>query len=249
MSTSLNNITVVIPNRDTPEHCDLCIDLLLKQTLVPDIWVIDTSTTKYVNSKCSVLPLKHTNIRHIAEPVARAMDYGFENIATDYFVSIHTDVFLMSRHVIATLYELTQKHKVVGFRNVPRCYPDWHTELGHALLMCHLPTMRANGVNWSLDQFCNKTKLQHGTFGAHSPDTESNFNRTLKQTNIVPHFLGYEDNRCRNTNNYFDHCRGYTSAKHYDQKYYQHIQSEMLNSMTDARLRLLRWQNCPYMYR
>ncbi|MDE1971203.1 MAG: hypothetical protein KGI50_06555 [Patescibacteria group bacterium] len=239
------NVTVVIPTRDTPEQLDTCLEILQLQTEVPYIIIVNTGedTIEPKADNIEVHTIRGRGWQHLSEPVCAALDLSLTICRTKFWLSIHSDVFLQRQEVISELLELTKVHKVVGWRNVPRYYPGWEFEVGHALLMCDIQILRANNINWSIRQFAAGQELGHTVFGPSSPDTESNFNYTLQAAKIRPYMLGTEKNRARNVNSYFDHPRGYTSALFYSPAQLEKVNLHMQEALKDAKIRINTWKN------
>ncbi len=240
--------TVIIPVLDTPEPLEICIALLQAQTIRPYILVIDTGSTKHkietTSEDVEVHYLRSHGWQHPSEPVAVAQDLGFLLCKSEFCLSIHADCFLRKQTCVAELIELTKIHKIVGFQISPRPYLGWEKEVGHTLLMCHMPTIRAFGLNWNLQNYCErfKKRLSNSCFGTNCPDTETEFNYLLLKNGLQPLMLGAEENRVRNVNDWFDHPRSHTSAILYDSHYVKVVSKDMDNAIADAKERLESWK-------
>lgn len=248
-------VTATVPALDTPEPLAVCLDVLRAQTERPYLLVIDTGSQQHAGEieslraeDCEVHLLRSHGWRHPSQPVAVACDLALTLCQTEFLFYTHADCFLRSPTLLADWLELAREHTVVGYQISPRPYEGWEAEVGHTALMIHVPTIRRLGINWCMHSYANAKggELTNECFGRNDPDTESNFNRGLREAGVVPLMLGGEANHERNVNEHFDHVRSWASAQLYSPAHAAKMEREMQHAMREARIRAADWrrQSC-----
>lgn len=247
-------VTVVIPHLDTVEQLQLCVDVLRCQTEAPYIQVIDTGSLPenlaFVEMMrapdLEVHTIRGHGWQHPSEVISVACQLGQDMARSPFVFQTHADCFLVNQKLLAEWSELAKIHKVVGYQISPRPYPGWESEYGHTALMVDVVAIRKAGVNWNLRSFAHRFPDIPDCFNIspNRPDTESEFNATLKEAGIIGLMLGGEENYVRNTNADFDHPRSFCSSKLYSLDHHQRIKADMEQAMFEARGRISWWRAC-----
>lgn len=248
------DVTAVVPVIDTVKPLRVVVELLRLQTEAPYIIVIDTGSSKenlaaieaMRSPDLEVHSLRLHGVRHPSDFPAMAMDVAFAICRTRFLFATHADCFLMRRDVLEELLAVSRAGSpVVGHRLSPRRHEDWKKMVGHTCLMLDMDVMDEIGAGWSMRRLARRHGIEDHCPNPNRPgwpDTEMLLNYTLSEHGIAPHFVGAEENYCRNTDTYIDHCRSYTAGLLYNPAHYA-IASEWLESaMADANQRIDEWR-------
>lgn len=244
-------VTAMIPHLETIEPLWIAVQLLRKQTERPYICIVDTGSSlrtmelleRMRDEDLEIHYVRSNNYRHPSQPVPVAMDLAHSLCSTEYLFHTHSDVFLKRNDLIEDLLRIcNEKVPAIGYQMSPRDWitPEWEGMLGHTLSLLHLPTIEKTGASWSIEH-CYRS--EPGLIESYKqtggwPDTETHFNRRLKQFGIKPFFIGDDVNFVRQTDRNLDHCRSYVGSQLYDEGYFKKAEGWMLDAMTEALQRL-----------
>lgn len=242
--------TVVIPHLETPGPLEVAVKLWRNQTTPPYILIIDTGSTELVKHRLEALRSHDTEIHYIrshawqspSEPVTAALDLATTLLHTPYVIWTHADVFCMTPDVIDELLALTSSERpVVGYRMSPRAeYCDeWSLCVSHTLTMCHVDTLLHTGATWAMRRALLQKPEQQ--FLGGWPDTETAWNRTLREHAITPYFIGDEHNYDQFKDARIDHVRSFTGRMLYAPLDAEKSDWTMSKAMLEALDRLDNW--------
>lgn len=246
-------VSVCIPHLNTPEPLPVIIDLLRLQTERPYIHIIDTGSSPDSRGPLEALRAEDVEIsyvfchawRHGSEPVCAALNLAHDLCKTEYLFHTHSDVFLRRKDFLASLVQrCNASNPVVGYELSERSWvtDEWKGMVSHTATMVHNHTVYIkHRINWSYQ------RVHYGygypwTMGAGWPDTETGFNRTLKEVGITPDFIGHDKNYEPQVDDNIHHVRSYGGSKLYGQAYYARAAEWMATALDEARQRADVWR-------
>lgn len=244
-------VTACIPHLETVEPLAVCIDVLRCQTERPYIVIIDTGSStatrreleKFRAADLEIHYIAAHGYRHPSEPVAVALDLAHAVCRTDYLFHSHSDCFLTRDDFLAELVaRCDRENPVIGYRMSPRDWAtdEWQWMVGHTATLLHMPTMHSIGATWSMQRARSQFgySIDEGRAGGW-PDTETAFNRVLRDSSIAPEFIGADVNGERQTDGNIDHVRSYAGSKLYSKVYHEKATPWMVAALTEARVRVV----------
>jgi hypothetical protein len=218
--------TVVIPSLGCVDLLKVSLDLWKKQDIKCLIQIIDTGSTEEDRKEIEKLRepgvevhfLSFEYMIHSSEAVSVAMDFAFQSCRTEYLINTHNDCFIKKQSTAKDLISLCSPHEpVVGFQISSRIYPGWDKLLGHTLCIYHMPTMLRIGALWNMRLYAQKIGIgenyKPNEYRSSLPDTENGISLFFRENGITPLFIGTEENRCINSNEWFDHIRSASSKE------------------------------------
>lgn len=266
-------IAAAIPHLNTPETLPMVIELLRWQTMRPYIMVLDTGSPPKVCEWLETLRGADVEIHYLrsggwcnsSEPVSAAMDCALALCRSPYLFCTHSDVFLRRRDVLSWYLErCTPECPVVGYEMSPRKGTNaWRGNVSHTATMLHVPTLRAHGVRFNLQDayrlmglVSDQTRPEQWPTTNGWPDTETCLGMTLKAAGLKQHLLGVhgepedrtfpwarpETNYERHVDDNLDHVRSYPSGKAYANAYLHKTQPWLEAAVKEAQERIKQWQ-------
>ena len=241
-------LTAAIPHLNTIEPLRMCVEVLRHQTHRPYLMIVDTGSPpaamaeleKMRAEDCEIHCIAGHAYRHASEPVTAALDLAQSLCRTELLFHTHADCFLRRDDFLEDISaQCTAATPVVGYRLSSREWAtdEWEWMIGHTATICHMPTIHRIGATWSYQRI-------HHDFGYpwHAgigwPDTETGFNRALRDAGIKPVFIGDDRNYERQTDENIDHVRSYPGSKLYDGGYHAKAVDWMAAAMSEASERI-----------
>lgn len=245
--------TACIPHLDTIEPLKMTIELLRYQTARPYILVIDTGSPTEVRDELELLRAEDVEIHFVAahgwrassEPVSVALDLSHALCRTEHLFQTHADVFMRRRDFLESLMRVTNPNTpVVGYRLSPREWAgrEWEWMVGHTATMCYMPTLHRIGATWNFQRIFHAYGYKWQECGGW-PDTETGFNRCLRDHGIDPVFIGHDRNYERQIDDNIDHFRSFTGSKIYSGEYHEKALLWYADAMNEARARIEIWKS------
>lgn len=224
------DLTSAIPHLDTLEPLKMVVELIRRQTVRSYIIIVDTGSPPEVCRELEQMRGPDLEIHYVAaagyahasEPVAIALDMAQSRCRTRHLFHTHSDCFIRRRDLLESLLRVTNADTpVVGYRMSPREWltekgidPEWRWMVGHTALMLYMPSIHRVRACWSFQHMHYAYGYGWENIGGW-PDTETGFNRALRDGGIKPVFLGNDRNyeRCQDDN--IDHVRSFVCSKLY----------------------------------
>lgn len=243
-------VMAAIPHLDTIEPLKVCIELLRKQTVRPYILVVDTGSPKRVRDELEDMREEDLEItflashayQHASEPVAVALDIAQALCRSEYIFHTHADCFLNRDDFLEDISRIcTPINPVVGYRMSPREWvtDEWKWMVGHTATLCHMDTMNRIGAMWNMHRARQEYGYRLDGMCGNWPDTETGFNRILREHGIKPYFIGDDENGKRQIDRNIDHVRSYACSSLYSAEYHGKARTWMTDAISDARKRLV----------
>jgi hypothetical protein len=226
----MNDVTIVMPYKDTPEWLALSSKMWLAQEGNPLLIVIDTGSTVpgareaveevgqhpraevvYLNPKW---PLPHP-----WDLISTAHDYGLSRCQTEFIMTTHTDVFPKHRGVVSYMRNLCGKDApIVGWEmskrgdNLKELTGPWVSDgfMGMACTIMHVPMLDRVGAGWSIRRAHNSFGTARTNVGYGWPDNETCMGNVLKRAGVKFTFLGRETNFVNQETDHWLHARSMT---------------------------------------
>lgn len=221
-------ISVILPILEFNKTLPLVLEAIRLQTLPCVIYIVDTGsilTTDQIDAlrspRTEVIQLRCQGWFHTSWPVAAALDAVWGIINTPFAFFTHDDCFLKKQTCFEELLRLCKVHHAVGHQITPRQYDEWALDFGHTCLMLDVAKMDTLPLQWNMRVYGRMTgvSIDPALCKPNVPDTESQMNWQLRRHGLVPSFdaepgqplfIGREENRQRNTDEWIDHCRSMT---------------------------------------
>lgn len=253
-----HEVTAAIPHLNTIEPLKMAVELLRAQTIKPYIMIVDTGSPPDVLRELEAMRSDDLEIhyvaahayRHSSEPVTVALDLAQTLCRTKHLFHTHSDCFLRRQDLLEDWMRICDANTpAIGYRMSPREWAtkEWEWMVGHTALMLYMPSIHRAGATWSFQRIhygYNYPWLECGGW----PDTETGFNRALRDAGIKPVFLGYDRNYERQVDDSIDHCRSYPGSKLYISErpeYHENAKVWIADALKEGAERLKAWRSAP----
>lgn len=245
-------VTAAIPHLNTLEEIKAAIGLIRRQTVSCYIIVVDTGSPPEVCAALEQMRSDDLEIHYLAgngydhssEPVALALDVAQQRCRTRHLFHTHADCFLRRRDFVDFLLRITNASTpAVGYRMSPRdpFTKEWEWMIGHTATMLYMPTIHRIRASWTMRHMFYAYGYAWENQGGW-PDTETGFNRILRDAGIVPVFIGNDRNGERQTDDNIDHVRSFCGSKvDPTSEYHRQAVVWMASALEDAAARAKEW--------
>lgn len=241
-------VCAAIPHLQTLDQIKLCVDVLRAQTERPYIMIVDTGSDPAVCAQLESMRAEDLEIHYIAahgwnhasEPVAVALDVAQALCRSKVLFHTHADCFVRRNDFIEEMAtRCCAATPVIGYRMSDRSWVtrEWEWMVGHTATFLHMPTIHRIGATWSLQRMHEAYGYGWKSLGGW-PDTETGFNRILRDAGISPVFIGHDINGQRQTDANIDHVRSYAGSKLHAHSYHEQASQWMIEAMNEARKRI-----------